>query len=536
MEPEFQSGARLPLSPAELLAVRIRGHKLPQRSHGQKDFIPDGSEEQEEKLRRCWDEHWQLLQEERVERLGSLVKADWKPQEGIAELKSPAGKFWHTMGHTEHGKQYLLPEEALYLLECGSIQLFYKDLPLSVQEAYETLLSQMSMGLLKYQMVTLLSVPFKKVFSHLKRLGYIVLRFHSSAITTPYERQLNLGSHYQNAKQHHHKRKRSSSPRKPKISEETQECKQPPKKAGRHREGSSHPGSDGGSVSGEKVEESDPEVAVAETVPSSSDAVQCYQPPSVCIGDHRERSTMASRESQGNARLPRWDFSTIVFPNMGADCPQALLSQPDKRFLPKNVTARMVDATRWRGKLNQKYEKFSHKEREQLEWERRYKSSVNEDEEVQQCSTWQEYKALLEKKRQQRKKRDPADLWRQAVTPLVKPDQGLSAADVLQQISILQRSHILDGASQIQNDSRGMKIDFDVYPADTASSFKKNKPGKPFVRMCVRSFNERIPTLRAVKQLAYQSGDVPVVFALVDSGDIAFYSFKEFKLPVDVQP
>ncbi|XP_015281124.1 PREDICTED: tRNA-splicing endonuclease subunit Sen54 [Gekko japonicus] len=429
------------------------------------------------------------------------------------------------MGYTEHGKQCLLPEEALYLLECGSIQLFYKDLPLSVQEAYETLLSQVSMSLLKYQ-----------VFSHLKRLGYIVLRFHSSAITTPYERQLNLGSHYQNAKQHHHKRKRSSSPRKPKISEETQECKQPPQKAGRHHEGSSHPVSDGGSVSGEKVKESDPEAAVVETIPSSSDAVQRYRSPSVCIRDHRERSTMASWESQGNTCQSRWDFTTIIFPNMGADCPQTLLSQPDKRFLPKNVTAWVVDATRWRKKLNRKCEKLSHKEREQLEWERRYKSSINEDKEVRQCSTWQEYKALLEKKRQQRKKKYPANLWQQAVTPRVKPDQGLTTADILQQINVLQPSHILDGASQIQDDSRGMKIDFDVYPADTASSFKKNKPGKPFVRICVRSFDEQIPTLRAVKQLAYQSGDVPVVFALVDSGDIAFYSFKEFKLPVDVYP
>lgn len=30
------------------------------------------------------------------------------------------GKFWHTMGFTERGKQCLLPEEALYLLECVS--------------------------------------------------------------------------------------------------------------------------------------------------------------------------------------------------------------------------------------------------------------------------------------------------------------------------------------------------------------------------------------------------------------------------------
>lgn len=214
--------------------------------------------------------------------------------------------------------------------------------------------------------------------------------------------------------------------RKPQTSEKIQECKQPPKKSGRHHEGPSHPMSDGGNVSGEKVKESGPEVTVMETIPSSSDAVQCYQSPPACIGDCHKRSTMVSWESQGNTCLSRWNFTTISFPNMGADCPQALLSEPDKRFLPKNVTARAIDATRWRNKLNQKCEKLSRKEREHLEWERRYKSSINEDKEVRQCSTWQEYKALLEKRRQQKEKRYPANLWQQAITPLVKPDQGLS--------------------------------------------------------------------------------------------------------------
>uniref|UniRef100_A0ACB8EKB5 Uncharacterized protein n=1 Tax=Sphaerodactylus townsendi TaxID=933632 RepID=A0ACB8EKB5_9SAUR len=512
MESELAPRASGPLlSPAELLAARTRDRKIVQRTHGQKDFISDGSEEQEEKLRQCRDEHWQLLQEERVERLGSLVKAEWKPLKGIIELKSPA------------------VQEALYLLECGSIQLFYKDLPLSIQEAYENLLPQMSVSLLKYQ-----------VFSHLKRLGYIVLRFHSSTMSTPYEGQLNLGSHHQNAERHHQKRKRSPSHRlrdkKPRTREKTQECTQPPRKAGRRHESSSHPTSAGENLSGVMVKDPDPGVAVVETIPSSSDTEQCYQSPVVCIGDHHERSAMASWESQGSTCLSRWNFTTITFPNMGADCPQTFLPQPDKKFLPENVTAREVDATRWRRKLNQKCEKLSHKERKHLEWERRHKSSVNEDKEVRQCSTWQEYKALLKERRRQKKKRYPANLWQQAVTPLLEPDQGLPTADILQKISVLQPSHILDGASQLQEDSRGMNIDFDVYPADTASSFKKNKPGKPFVRMCVRSFDEQIPTLRAVKQLAYQSGDVPVVFALVDNGDIAFYSFKEFRLPVDVYP
>lgn len=56
-------------SARELLAARARPQKLPQRSHGPKDFLPDGSAAQAERLRLCRAELWQLLAEERVERL-----------------------------------------------------------------------------------------------------------------------------------------------------------------------------------------------------------------------------------------------------------------------------------------------------------------------------------------------------------------------------------------------------------------------------------------------------------------------------------
>ncbi|XP_062976363.1 tRNA-splicing endonuclease subunit Sen54 [Elgaria multicarinata webbii] len=520
-----RAGRRL-LSPAELLAARTRDRKVPQRSHGQKDFIPDGSKEQDERLHQCREEHWQLLEEERVERLGSLVKAEWKPEEGIAELKSPAGKFWQTMGFAEHGKQCLLAEEALYLLECGSIQLLYKDLPMSIQEAYENLLSQKLVSLLKYQ-----------VFSHLKRLGYIVLRFHPSAAPTPYERLLKLDSHYQSKEKGHHKRRRSSSPRlqdkKSKASEKSQECKKSPKRTRRHHKSSSPPASD--SSPRERMKVSDLNMAIVEPVPSSSVTREDDDSPA-CTRGNKETSRKTSPEGPDDVCRSRWDFTAIAFPNMGADCLQTLLPEPDKRLLPENITVREADATRWRRKLNQKHERLTRKEREQLKWESRYKSSVNEDKEVRRCSTWRAYKALLEERRQWKERTCPSHLWEQAVTPLVKPDQGLSTADILQKIGVFQPSHILDEASQLQNNCTDLKIDFDVYQADVASKFKKNDPGKPCVRICVRRFDEQIPSLRAVKQLTYQSGDVPVVFALVDNGDIAFYSFKQFKLPTDVYP
>ncbi|XP_063149178.1 tRNA-splicing endonuclease subunit Sen54 isoform X1 [Candoia aspera] len=514
-EEEPPAGRRL-LSPAELLAARTRDHKIPQRSLGQKDFIPDGSKEQESKLRQCRKEHWQLLEEQRVVRLGSLVKAEWKPQEGIVELKSPAGKFWHTMGFAQHGKQCLLPEEALYLLECGSLQLFYRELPLSVQEAYENLLSPKSVSLLNYQ-----------VYSHLKRLGYIVLRFHSSTIPTPYERQLNLDSHYQRTERGGHKRRRSSSPRsqdkKSKLSEKSQELS--PKMAKIHHAHSSPPASDGSPKA--RIKASDPKTANTELVPSSSVTRECSEL-STCVQDYTETCSKTPGESHRDICASRWNFTSVDFPNMGADYPRVSLPEPDKRLLPENVAARAVDASHWRRRLNQKRERLTCKEQEQLKWESRYKRSINEDAEVRRCTTWQAYKALL------KERSGLADLCIQAVTPLVKPNQGLSTADILQKISVFQPTHLSEEAFQLQNHSSELKIDFDVYHADAASTFKKNDPGKPYVRMCVRRFDEQVPSLKIVKQLSYQSGDVPVVFALVDNGNLTFFSFKGFKLPTDV--
>ncbi|KAM6119083.1 tRNA-splicing endonuclease subunit Sen54 [Phoenicopterus ruber ruber] len=514
----MEPGGSRRLSAAEPLAAR--GRKGPPRPRGQKDFVPDGSAEQAEKLRLCREEQWRLLSEERVERLGSLVKAEWKPGQGIVELQSPAGKFWHTMGFTERGKQCLLPEEALYLLECGSVQLFYRDLPLSIQEAYEILLSQEAMSLPHYQ-----------VFSHLKQLGYVVLRFDPSTVLSPYERQLNLESHCQSSGKHHRKRRRSSSPRshekKHKVSEDLPEAEGTSKKAGDDCGDSSCLPTDEKPLS-EQPKKSDAGSGEGESNPVPLDTGQkdFLSPSRSWAGDHKESRT--------GTHAPRWDFTTIVLPNVAPDQPCTHLPSPDNGLLPENVPGREVDAACWCARINQKQEKLSRKEREQRERESRYKSSVNADREVRRCSNWQEYKALLEQRSQQRVWRRPPHLWDQAVTPLLRPDEATSSAALLEQISVLQPSHILDGASRLQEDPEGMRIDFSVYQADAVAKFKKTNPGKPYVRMCVRSFDEQIPSLRALKQVTYQSGDVPVVFALVDHGEIAFYTLKEFKLPVDV--
>ncbi|KAF0021987.1 hypothetical protein F2P81_025760 [Scophthalmus maximus] len=198
------------------------------------------------------------------------------------------------MGFSDKGKQCLLPEEALYLMECGNLQVFYQDLPLSIQDGYERFLSSRTVSLRQYQ-----------VFGHLKRLGYVVHRFDASSEPSSYARQLNLPPSRDRAGKQL-KRKRSGSP-----------------------------------------------------------------------------------------------------------------------------TATATASCRLTG----------------------------------------------------------SDEWR---------------------------------------------LCFSVYQPDTVAEFKKSNPGKPYSRICVCSFDGPVPDLRALKLLASQSADVPVVFAVVDQGDISFYTFKDYQLPTDV--
>nr|XP_040124396.1 tRNA-splicing endonuclease subunit Sen54 isoform X1 [Ictidomys tridecemlineatus] len=502
---------------AELLAARSRSQKLPQRSHGPKDFLPDRSATQAERLRLCREELWQLLAEERVERLGSLVAAEWRPEEGFVELKSPAGKFWQTMGFSEQGQQRLHPEEALYLLECGSIQLFHQDLPLSIQEAYQLLLSGDTVNFLQYQ-----------VFSHLKRLGYVVRRFQPNSVLSPYERQLNLDGCAQHLEDGTGKRKRNTS----------SECVNKKVTA---------------------LKTSLPSTSLAASSPpdcnqNSQCPVEKPQEPSPAKGPgitfpflgSLEPSPSLTRQSVGydresgkvengikGARKPRWNFEQISFPNMALDGRYTFLSAPAPELLPANVIGREIDAESWCQKLNQRKEKLSQWDQEKAE--ARQFQDINIDPEVQSCSSWREYKELLQRRDMQKSQSYPRHLWSQPITPLLSPGQVDSPALVLQHISVLQTTHLADGGAGLLKKSGGLEISFDVYQADAVASFRKNNPGKPYVRMCISGFDEPVPDLCSLKQLSYQSGDVPLIFALVDHGDISFYSFRDFTLPGDLE-
>ncbi|GAA6222102.1 tRNA-splicing endonuclease subunit Sen54 [Lates japonicus] len=498
------------LSPSELFAARSRSHKIPVR--GQKDFFPSDSDEQRRRLEQSLDEHWSLISEERVERLGNIVKATWIPSDQIVELQSPAGKFWQTMGFSADGKQYLLPEEALYLMECGNVQVFYKDLPLSIQDGYERFLSSDTVSLQQYQ-----------VFGHLKRLGYVVHRFDPSSEPSSYARQLNLPQSRDRAGRQL-KRKRSASPTP--TSSRTEECS-----AERMEEdNSSHEG---------KEDKKLPESHLT-TSPETPEV----QTPSTGAADEGRGRTWWTTDvlgdsGQGSVHSPtsgssRWDFGSIPFPDLGSrEQLSSCLASPDPSLLPGALAVGVCDVAPWRQRINLRKLKMSPKEQRE-EDKRRRRRDVNKDKEVQRCRNWAEYQELL-RRRQGRREGRPAHLWNREVTPLHDPTQPVPTDQLLDKISVIKSTDLLEGASSLKG-SDEWRICFNVYQPDAVADFKKSSPGKPYSRMCVCSFDGPVPDLRAIKLLASQSGDVPVVFAVVDYGDISFYTFKDFQLPKDVYP
>ncbi|XP_057716480.1 tRNA-splicing endonuclease subunit Sen54 isoform X2 [Corythoichthys intestinalis] len=481
------------LSPSDLFSARTRSHKIP--AVGQKDFYPDDSEEQRQRLEQSLSEHWSLVSEERVERLGNLVKAVWIPDEKVVELESPAGKFWQTMGFSANGKQYLLLEEALYLMECGNVQVFYQDLPLSIQDGFEWFLSSNTISLQQYQ-----------VFGHLKRLGYVVHRFDASSETSPYARQLNLPlSKGQNTL----KRKRSDSPVAT-CSKSQQECSVKKKQL----------------EQGPSLPESKPTAEPPAEPPAGMSVGRPWWITNPLAANETKKPT--------RGRTSRWDGS-IVFPDvaLARNSPGSFPS-PDPSLLPDALTVGSCNIKLWTRKLNQRKVQMSAKDRERERRNKKWNWNVKANKQVQQCRTWAEYDQVMSK-RQEKCGRRPQHLWKKKVTPLHDHTQPISTGELLNKISVTKSTNLLEGASSLEP-SQEWKICFNVYQPDTVATFKKSKPGKPYARMCVCSFSGPVPDLAAIKQLNFQSGDVQVVFAVVDAGDISFYTFKDFQLPTDVYP
>ena len=110
----------------------------------------------------------------KVAQKGQLSQAIWNNSLMKAKVTKSCGKYWNVMGHMQENNLYIYLEEALFLLECNSLELIHDDIAMSLQQAFQLLTSQKSDCSLESYLT----------YSKLARLGYKVLR-HNKDATLP---------------------------------------------------------------------------------------------------------------------------------------------------------------------------------------------------------------------------------------------------------------------------------------------------------------------------------------------------------------
>ncbi|XP_031564034.1 tRNA-splicing endonuclease subunit Sen54-like [Actinia tenebrosa] len=153
-------------SPEELQKHRKQTQHLPQVK-GPKEFAPNNSTEQCQQIKSMITEHVDVLREERIVRKGNISIGTWDPENAIVEVTKQKGSYWNYFGRNVKGEMILNAEEALFLLEQGSLELYYGGLPISLQQAFSMLQPHA------------FDHDHYLVYAYLLRLGYIVLRHQS---------------------------------------------------------------------------------------------------------------------------------------------------------------------------------------------------------------------------------------------------------------------------------------------------------------------------------------------------------------------
>lgn len=176
------------LQPKSKSSTSSSGIIIPKR--GEKDFEPTGFGGQSKLLDRSREAMFQAVSGERRVGSRSLVKATWSKGRRRAKLHDVQGKIFETVGvihrqqvvDNETGKarvvanNELLPEEALFLAERGSLQIYAEGgEPMSLQQAFTELLLPTNGEKGKVEDEPLTREAYL-IYAYLKRLGYVVQR------------------------------------------------------------------------------------------------------------------------------------------------------------------------------------------------------------------------------------------------------------------------------------------------------------------------------------------------------------------------
>uniref|UniRef100_T1H9I1 tRNA_int_end_N2 domain-containing protein n=1 Tax=Rhodnius prolixus TaxID=13249 RepID=T1H9I1_RHOPR len=166
---------------SDLIHQKLNGPKeLP--TSGWKEYCPNNSWLEQKQIQVSLEDKYLMIGVERIEKQSNLAKAEWHVDRKKAKVLKQIGKHWEVVGHHQDNELWLLPEEALYLLEINVLELFHDGVPVSVEHAYALLLNESNN-------VTLSEY---RVYSYLSRRGYKLIRHAEDITVTRYEKQVHL--------------------------------------------------------------------------------------------------------------------------------------------------------------------------------------------------------------------------------------------------------------------------------------------------------------------------------------------------------
>lgn len=144
---------------------------LPRR--GKKDTLLSPTEltsTQTQRLKRRRDKLKKAISAPRSARVKHMAVANWNEDSGTAVVVQQKGNALQSMGTFIDGAQHLQPEEALFLVDKGTLDLRLHGLPVSLQHAWALLFGAPN------------SLPIEHylAFVHLRRAGYVIRRAEKS--------------------------------------------------------------------------------------------------------------------------------------------------------------------------------------------------------------------------------------------------------------------------------------------------------------------------------------------------------------------
>lgn len=124
-------------------------------------FIPNNSEQEKGLVADSLKSVLNSLKNERVERRCARATGIWLPEKRLVQVTKVVG-IVNTFGFANKTGRYLRPEEAMFLLETNRLELFWNNVPISIQQAYEVIINKLP-KYLGYRKLALEGFRFSKV-------------------------------------------------------------------------------------------------------------------------------------------------------------------------------------------------------------------------------------------------------------------------------------------------------------------------------------------------------------------------------------